>query len=297
MLDPILAAQAMQAAARSASPAGRRIAAGPTTVPPAAGLNRPVTWTTGLQAGLEQAGKTSKPVLVRVGADWCGWCRKLDAEIRNPAVQSELARWTPVYLDADRASGDLDTLSVGPIPALRILTPGGRVVAGQDGYLSADALVRWLKAQYDQAAVMAPIELQSDQPPTPESLVKLIAQFENRDPVLREAAIRRLAGYPDLAAGAVTKAFATGRLSVRLASLELLESWKAPVTGMDPWRPETITPQRLEALRQWSAAPGRTAASRPTELEGAALAAARGELADYLKAGSPADAQAIRERL
>jgi len=39
-------------------------------------------------------------------------------------------------------------------------------------------------------------------------------------------------------------AFAAGPLQTRLAAIELLGAWNAPVSGVDPWRPETITEAR-----------------------------------------------------
>lgn len=251
----------------------------------------------GLEAGLAQSRENGKPILVRVGAEWCGWCKKLDVEIAAAATQKELARWTLVYIDADHTVDDLDALSVGPIPALRVLTPTGRVVASQDGYMTASALTTWLAAQHEQAAVAAPDELKNDVEPTPELLAKLLRQFENRDPLLREAAIRRLAGYPDLAAPEVVKAFSSGRLAVRLTSLELLESWKAPLAQMDPWRPDTLTGERLAALAEWAGRPGKAPASQPAELDALTFARARDELDAYLRASAASEVQAARERL
>ena len=66
-----------------------------------------------------------RPMLVRVGAVWCPSCRVLEAEIEKPAVQTELDRWVPVYLDADRSEKDARALNVAVVPALRIRTATG----------------------------------------------------------------------------------------------------------------------------------------------------------------------------
>ena len=84
------------------------------------------------------------------------------------------------------------------------------------------------------------------------AVVRLVKQFEQRNPALREAAIRRLLPYPGVARPVVFKTFREGSLAARLAALEVLEQWKAPLAGLDPWRPETFTPERLAPLAQWT---------------------------------------------
>jgi HEAT repeat protein len=88
-------------------------------------------------------------------------------------------------------------------------------------------------------------------------------------------------------------------LQARLAALELLREWKAPVQGLDPWHPETLTAPRLKDLQDWSGNPEiaqRTAPAQPPELSPAQLIEARRELARLLQA-SDIEAAAIRERL
>ena len=58
--------------------------------------------------------------------------------------------------------------------------------------------------------------------------------------------------HPDMAAVRVVEAFAGGKLAMRLLTLELLAHWQAPVESLDPWRPETVTVDRIRALRSWT---------------------------------------------
>jgi thiol:disulfide interchange protein len=60
-----------------------------------------LVWHRGLASAVEEARRRKTSILVRVGADWCGWCKRLDKEIVRPAVQKELTGWTLVLLDAD----------------------------------------------------------------------------------------------------------------------------------------------------------------------------------------------------
>jgi hypothetical protein len=89
----------------------------------------------------------------------------------------------------------------------------------------------------------------------------LVARITDADPVVREAATRRLLRHAGLAAPKVAETFATGTLAARLAALELLQDWEAPVDGMDPWESATLTPAKLDALKRWAADQSKAAAS------------------------------------
>ena len=256
-----------------------------------------VAWGTDLEEAYAQAQRLSQPVVVRAGAVWCGWCRRLDEEIAKPQLRKALAKWTRVYLDVDKAPREARALGIGPIPALRLLTPTGKLVASQDGYLSADELVTWLDKHHPDANVTPPPELTGNERPDSQAVVRLVDELSQREPVLREAAIRRLVGHPQVAAQPVAKAFAKGDLATRLATLELLREWKAPIENLDPWQPMTITSSRRDALEAWADRTSRSPATRPAQDDARSLPDARREIALLLRTDSGIEAQAIRERL
>ena len=216
------------------------------------------------------------------------------AELDAPAVQDELSRWTLVYLDLDEQADETEELAVTGVPALRLRTPGGQHVADRDGYLTADELVAWLKEHHAEAVAAADDALLVSGKPDALAVVRLVRQFSQRNPALREAAIRRLAAYPDVAGTDVVKAFRKGSLAARLAAREVLEQWKAPLEGLDPWKPETLSTARLERwLEDKAVVEDRT----PRPLTPAQLASARQQIDRMLKAGDEAEADAVRQRL
>src|SRR5687767_15126295 len=93
-----------------------------------------LAWMPSLQQGYVQAQKLKQPVLLRVSGEGCPWCEKLELELGKAEVQKELAEWTLVALDVSKDEKELKPLAVQGIPALRILSPYGGVVATQDGY-------------------------------------------------------------------------------------------------------------------------------------------------------------------
>jgi len=208
-------------------------------------------WPVGLERARKRAQADGKPLLVRAGAPWCPWCDKLLEQFDTPEVQEQLKRWTLVYVDIDDTPGEARQLSVGAIPAMRVVNAAGKVVATQEGYLDQDELLAWLKESFDRAALERPEVLLSEKDLQPDDVDKLIRLLQSSDPLAREAALRRLMPNPKLAAAPVVEAFVGGKLATRLLTLELLSHWQAPVAGLDPWRPETVNPERIKALQAW----------------------------------------------
>jgi HEAT repeat protein len=202
-----------------------------------------------------------------------------------------------VRIDADRDPDAVRLLAVGPIPALRILTPAGRVVAARNGFLNVQDLVAWLNDHFQQAIAVPARELADAGAPDAASVDRLVTQLSNPDAVSREAATRRLIRVPALAATKVAGVFASGNLRQRLAVLELLHAWRAPVDDVDPWNLQSITPDTIAALKKWSESADLTASTRPTALTGPQLLLARREITAMLQAQSPSEVQASRERL
>ncbi|HLJ12720.1 MAG TPA: HEAT repeat domain-containing protein [Planctomycetaceae bacterium] len=264
----------------------------------AAGANPKVLpWLASLARGYTEARRNQRPIIVRAGAESCQFCRALAKEVAKPAAQEELKRWTLVEIDVDKSPDDARLLAVGPVPALRLLTPSGRLVAEIEGAMSADQLVAWLKEHFDAAASVPPEELTNPGPLDADAVAGLIKAFRNREAAIREAAIRRLIDDPGVAAPQIVKAFSEGSLATRLAALELLREWKAPLEGVDPWRPETLTAARLDSLADWGASSDRTAGrDAPNALSEQELAAL-GETIDRMTTGPATDVPAIRERL
>ncbi len=253
-------------------------------------------WLTKLADGSAQARRRRQPLLVRIGSESCPWCRKLEAELRDVALLKELDRWTLVALDVSEADRDARSLAVGPVPALRLLTPDGRVVASRDGFLRAAELIEWLRKHHDAAAIVPAEELTATGVPEAAAITRLITELNQRDPALREAAIRRLLPHPQLAAKSVSDAFAKGSLQSRLAALELLREWQAPVQNLDPWRPETMTAPQLASLTKWAESPPAVKSATEKQLTAEELKSIRQELARLISSPD-AEAVAIRERL
>lgn len=295
LLAVSMASLAPVADVRSPAPRAKRpAAASPPNASTAPASN--LIWQVDYAATLRDARREHRPVIVLAGAEWCVWCKRLDGEIETPEVQAELRHWARVYIDVDQATEQARDLTIGPIPAFRVLTPNGRVVGSRDGYMKADRLASWLQSQRE--AALGGEAVAASREPTEKIVERLIGELQRRDPAVREAAVRRLILVPKASALPVVDALAAGDLSSRLAAREILDEWAAPVTGIDPWRPETVDERRLEALRAWAADAANLPTSRPSGLTERQHSAIRRDIERLLREEtSTAEADAIRERL
>jgi HEAT repeat protein len=225
--------------------------------------------------------------------------------MNKPEAAKSLGRWTLVHLDVDHSEGAAAMLQSGAIPLLRVLSPTGRRVDFKEGTMSAAELVKWLDGQYERAVEAAGEELLGNDAPDAAATAKLIADLAESDAALRESAIKRLAPHRKETAVAVVDAFAKANLVTRLACLDLLTEWKAPVDGLDPWQPETLSAERLKRLKDWAAGLAKVASTAPTSapstkpvvLTPEQLQEARREMDRLVAAATPAEARGLRERL
>ena len=259
------------------------------------GEPKPLPWHTSREAGVRDSQLSKRPILIRFGGESCPWCRRLDEEIAKPAVQKSLQNWTLVNLDVDKHAADARTLNIESIPALRVLTSAGRLVESRDGYLPEEKLLDWLERSFERATEGLDDALLSTGVPEAIELQKILRQFGDRNPTAREAAVRRLMPYRAETAEAVVTVLRQEKLSYRLSAIELLREWRAPLDDLDPWRPETLTAERLARLDDWLKKVATTEAA-PWSLSPAALTDARFDIDHLLKADAVTSA-ATRERL
>jgi hypothetical protein len=263
---------------------------------PAISASKGAVWLSTLAQGQPRAAAEGKPLLIRLITAWNPACRKLTAELEKSEVQAELARWVLVSIDIDQSPDDAARLNAVVVPGLRIRAPGGQLISARDGVIPSEELLAWLKKQYD-VAMAAPEEalLRRGEPET-EDMFRVIRQFGDRSPAVREAAVRRLMAYPEAAAESVVKAFSEGNLAVRLTALELLREWNAPIADFDPWQAETFTPENVLRLQNWAEKSSDISLESPDKPTPEKLGKADSQIERMLK-GSDEEADAILQRL
>ncbi len=83
---------------------------------------------------------SDEAVLVKLGAEWCGPCKMLDATIKN--CEEELGVKV-VSINIDEAEEITHALGVRSVPSLRIFK-GGEVIGEKNGALSKSQLMAFI---------------------------------------------------------------------------------------------------------------------------------------------------------
>lgn len=247
-----------------------------------------------LDKGLIEAQRTGKLVFVIATGEDCPWCYRLKQEMRKSPAKEELERWTLVEIDIESAASR--RLGVTALPSLRLMRPSGTKIADHDGYLSSTELAQWLKDNHDIGLVESDKVLGAGRPLGLNDIVHLVSRLEDRDPLIREAAISRLQLSPKLAAGTLMQAFNEGKLAKRLAIYEIFRIWEAPLEGIDPWQPESIDATALARLDAWSSQLGESDESGTKKLSEEQLTEAKAQI-DHLLTVSPTEGAPIAARL
>ena len=201
---------------------------------------------------VREAQLNNRPLLVVLGARWCSWCRKLEAELETAEAESILSEWIVVEVDVDDEPEVAGKMEASALPGLRILGPFQAVVASREGYLEIGELKQWLAENRKSADPAVYKVLYDTAEPDEAAINQLIAMLAEPSPMLRVAASERLAAHRRVSAGPFVQILKTGRLAQQLSACEVLRKWHAPIGEIDPWRPDTLRADQFVLLVEWS---------------------------------------------
>lgn len=181
--------------------------------------------------------------LLFVHSPQCEACAEVRRTLATLRTSGALQAFDLVELDADAKPLDVAALEVTTTPTLRVLDADGTALATAAGPMEPAAI----RALLAEAIARRPGPALVDSPDA------WFAALDGDDAGRRDQAIERIVARNDLAP-AVVERFAKGEFRVRLALLDVLRRWSAPIDGLDPWLPETVNDASLATLRDWSRA-------------------------------------------
>lgn len=107
-----------------------------------AGESRPpgerggIVWASSFENALEEAQVDGKPVMVDFYTDWCGWCKRLDADTYSDSdVAAHARRLVCVKVNAERRSEVARRYGVRAYPSIAFLQADGTLMEMIRGYL------------------------------------------------------------------------------------------------------------------------------------------------------------------
>ncbi len=121
-----------------------------------------VSWETDFHRAADVSRQTGRPMLIRIGADWCGHCQRMKREAYSDRqVIADLNRaYVAVDLDADANQDLIRRFQVTSLPTTLVMSPDMRIIDRQEGYRSAEQLSRTIsrfvqRAQLDRSVRVA----------------------------------------------------------------------------------------------------------------------------------------------
>ncbi len=95
-----------------------------------------IRWETDLLKARAQAQKTNRPLLIVFGADWCTFCKKMEAStLQDPSMIRDINEYfVPVHLDFDAQKRVAEALEIKSIPCSIVLSVDADVLARHDGF-------------------------------------------------------------------------------------------------------------------------------------------------------------------
>lgn len=104
-----------------------------------------IKWYTDLNAALDEAKNTNKPVFIDFYATWCSYCNKMDENtFSDLQVQQKLNNYITVKIDIDRNPTIASNYKVYGVPTQVILNSNGDEVKRNEGYLGPNELLNQL---------------------------------------------------------------------------------------------------------------------------------------------------------
>ena len=116
-----------------------------TSATPSGPLVDQLRWLAGMDNGTRAAAAEKKLMVVDVGAEWCGYCKKLAAEsFPDPAVQALGGKFVWVRVDADADPATAKRYRVNGLPTILVLDAAGGEISRLEGFVEGPKLAAFL---------------------------------------------------------------------------------------------------------------------------------------------------------
>lgn len=96
--------------------------------------------------GLKKAKAENKPLMIHFTADWCTWCKKLEAEaFKNQDIISLSKSFVPVKVDCDKEGEIAKKFQIRGLPTILFTSPDGNLIHQVIGYRATDVFLSEMK--------------------------------------------------------------------------------------------------------------------------------------------------------
>ena len=117
-----------------------------------------VAWHSNLRAAHTVADREGKPMLLVFGAEWCGWCKRMESTtLSHPELSDYInENFVSVHLDLDDEQVErvAEILEVSSLPCTVILTPKAELLDKFVGYKDVPGFYEKLTTAVDRHAAL-----------------------------------------------------------------------------------------------------------------------------------------------
>ncbi len=108
----------------------------------------PLAWQPDLKSAHVIASRENKPMLLVFGAEWCGWCKKLEkTTLENPQMANYINEtFVPVHIDVDDHKKIAEILEVESLPCTIVLSPEADLLGRFEGFAKPGPMYKKLAA-------------------------------------------------------------------------------------------------------------------------------------------------------
>lgn len=94
-----------------------------------------IAWVYSLDEGMSKAASEKKPVMIDIYAEWCYYCKKLDAQVYSDKEISDIAaKFVCVKIDGDKQPQIARRFEVQGYPTIIFLASNGSIIDKVVGY-------------------------------------------------------------------------------------------------------------------------------------------------------------------
>lgn len=209
-------------------------------------------------------------VLLVFSAEWCGPCKLFKSKTLD--APEFLAQDAPLHVadvDIDANQKMARDFEVEAVPTLVLVTPDGKIIERQTGFMAVADLLAWLKTGRTRAAAgqwegtvpgaqfnelikkAAGADLGTNE------IRQLVEYLGDADPANRDQAAKLLIEQREKAVPLLIEAVGNPYLGERIGAGDLLQHLAPNVPPIDPWQSPTAISNVVTELRSWWATSGK----------------------------------------